>query len=307
MSGEVADANLVTGETLVQWTQDRMPTREEPAAPAEPPASAPAPAEAKTAVEPPAPAPAEPKAEEHEPNKIQERFSKLAQQRRDAEERAAVAEARARELEAKLNPPKLDDIEAVIGPRPKAADFTDIEEYSVELETWGGKRAILLDAQQRGQQAAEQARAEQVKTFRERQAAFKEAHSDYDDVVASASDIPVAQDLLDEMLASDMGLAVQYYLGKNHDEIVRLNKLTPAKRMLEFGRLETRLKLEVKAAAAAEPAPPATRQRQAPPEPVRPIATASASNAANGYFDADGEFTGTPDQWAALRKSGKIK
>jgi hypothetical protein len=307
MSGEVADANLVTGETLVQWTQDRMPPREEAPAPAEP-ETKPA-AEAKTDAEP-APKPAEPKAEEHEPNKIQERFSKMAEQRRAAEERAAAAEARARELEAKFNPPKLDDIEAVIGPRPKASEFTDIEEFSTALEDWGGKRAILLDAQQRGQQAAEQSRAEQIKTFRERQAAFKEAHSDYDEVVGSASDIPVAQDLLDEMLGSDMGLAVQYYLGKNHDEIKRLNSLSPAKRMLEFGRLETRLKLEAKTAAAdpsPEVIPAATRQRQAPPEPVRPIATASAGNAANGYFDADGEFTGTPEQWAALRKSGKIK
>jgi hypothetical protein len=307
MSGEVADANLVTGETLVQWTQDRMPPREEAPAPAEPEAK-PA-AEAKPDAEP-APKPAEPKAEEHEPNKIQERFSKMAEQRRAAEERAAAAEARARELEAKLNPPKLDDIEAVIGPRPKASEFTDIDEFSNALEDWGGKRAIMLDAQQRGAQAAEQSRAEQIKTFRERQAAFKEAHADYDDVVGSASDIPVAQDLLDEMLGSDMGLAVQYYLGQNHDEIKRLNSLSPAKRMLEFGRLETRLKLEAKAAAgdqAPEVPPATTRQRQAPPEPVRPIATASAGNAANGYFDADGEFTGTPEQWAALRKSGKIK
>lgn len=315
MSGEVADANLVTGETLVQWTQDRMPARDEPlevverveAEPKNEPKAEPA--EPKAIEEPPAPKPAEPKAEEHEPNKIQERFSKLAQQRRDAEERANAAEARARELEAKLNPPKLDDIEAQIGPRPKASEFTDIEEYSAQLEEWGGKRAILLDAQQRGAQAAQAAREEQVKTFRERQGAFKEAHPDYDDVVSSAADIPVAQDLLDEMLASDMGLAVQYYLGQNHDEIKRLNTLSPAKRMLEFGRLETRLKLEVKA-AAADPAPaaaPATKIRTPPPEPIKPIGTASASNAANGYFDADGEFTGTPEQWAALRKSGKIK
>jgi hypothetical protein len=320
MSGEVADANLVTGETLVQWTQDRMPPRDEPLevverVEPEPQAkesgSLPGREKTKPATEGGSlPAPAEPKADEHEPNKIQERFSKLAQQRRDAEERAAAAEARARELEAKLNPPKLDDIEAVIGPRPKASEFTDIDEFSTALEDWGGKRAILLDAQQRGQQAAEQSRAEQIKTFRERQAAFKEAHSDYDEVVGSAADIPVAQDLLDEMLGSDMGLAVQYYLGQNHDEIKRLNSLSPAKRMLEFGRLETRLKLEVKAAGgnqAPEMPPAATRQRQAPPEPVRPIATASASNAANGYFDANGEFTGTPEQWAALRKSGKIK
>jgi hypothetical protein len=316
MSGEVADANLVTGETLVQWTQDRMPPREEPPAPAEPEAK-PA-AEAKTDTEP-APKSVEPKAEpadqesaesRERKNPVRDDITKLRAARREAEERAAAAEARARELEAKLNPPKLDDIEAVIGPRPKASEFTDIDEFSNALEDWGGKRAIMLDAQQRGAQAAEQSRAEQIKTFRERQAAFKEAHADYDDVVGSAADIPVAQDLLDEMLGSDMGLAVQYYLGQNHDEIKRLNSLSPAKRMLEFGRLETRLKLEAKAAGAdtaLEVTPAATRQRQAPPEPVRPIATASAGNAANGYFDADGEFTGTPEQWAALRKSGKIK
>jgi hypothetical protein len=51
----------------------------------------------------------------------------------------------------------------------------------------------------------------------------------------------------------------------------------------------------------------ATRQRQAPPEPIKPIGTAGGGNSADGYFDADGEFTGTPEQWASLRKSGKIK
>jgi hypothetical protein len=110
------------------------------------------------------------------------------------------------------------------------------------------------------------------------------------------------------MLASDMGLAVQYHLGQNHDEIKRLNALSPARRMLEFGRMETRLKLAVQAKVEPEAiAPAATKQRQAPPEPIKPIGTASGSNAANGYFDENGEFTGTPDQWAALRKSGKIK
>lgn len=303
----VADGNLVTSETLVQWTQDRMPAREEPAEPALADVAEPKSAEPKSADAEPAPE-AEPKPKHKD--ELQERFSKMAQQRRDAEERAATALAKVRELEAKLNPPKLDDIEAQIGPRPKAADFTDIEEYSAKLEDWGGKRAILLDAQQRGQQAAQAAREEQVKTFKERQGAFREAHPDYDEVVNSAVDIPVAQDLLDEMLASDMGLAVQYYLGQNHDEIKRLNGLSPAKRMLEFGRLETRLKLEVKA-AAAEPAPAAppaaTRQRQAPPEPIKPIGTAGGGNSADSYFDAAGEFTGTIEQWAALRKSGKIK
>jgi len=310
MSGEVADANLVTGETLVQWTQDRMPPRAEPPAPAEPEAKAePAPAEAKTETEP-APKPAQPKAEEHEPNKIQERFSKMAEQRRAAEAERDAANAKVRELEAKLNPVQPDEIEAAIGPEPKASDYTDLDTYKSELKAWTRKETLYLDAKDRAENAARQARAEQMKTFRERQAAFKEAHADYDEVVGSASDIPVAQDLLDEMLGSDMGLAVQYYLGQNHDEIKRLNSLSPSKRMLEFGRLETRLKLEAKTAAgdqAPEVPPAATRQRQAPPEPVRPIATASAGNAANGYFDADGEFTGTPEQWAALRKSGKIK
>jgi hypothetical protein len=112
------------------------------------------------------------------------------------------------------------------------------------------------------------------------------------------------------MLASDMGLAVQYYLGQHHDEIKRLNALTPAKRMLEFGRLETRLKLEVK--AAAEPPPPAappaaTRQSQAPPEPIKPIGTAGGASSVDGRFDENGEYTGTHEQWVADRKAGRIK
>ena len=194
----VIDDNLVTGDTLVKFVQDRMPPREEPQA--EPENKLKDVAAPKLEDDDKKPAVADPKQEDGANGKsgLIEDVRKLRRQRQEADERAAAAEARTRELEAKLNPPKLDEIEAQIGPKPKAADYQDIDAYSAELEAWGGKKAILVDAQQRGMQAAQQAREEQVKTFRERQGAFKEAHPDYDDVIASASDMPVAQDLLDE-------------------------------------------------------------------------------------------------------------
>ncbi len=295
------EGELVTGETLVQYVQDRMPARDP-----EPIAAKPEP---KDEPKPEPEAKPEPKPEEHDGGKLQDRFNKLAQQRREAEDRAAAAEARARDLEARLNPPKTDEIEAKIGPKPLAKDFTDIEQYGEKLAEWGGKRAILLDAQQRERQQANSEREKQVETFRSRQTEFRVTHADYDEVVGSAASIPVAQDLLDEILASDVGLAVQYHLGQNHDEIERLNKLSPTKRMLEFGRLEERLRLAQKSTEPElkAPIPITTRQRQAPPEPIKPISTAGGTSGADSYFDQSGEFTGTPEQWRALRSNGKIK
>ena len=69
----VADGNLVTGETLVQGTQDRMPVREDPAEPVLSDVAEPKAAEPKAVEAQPAPK-AEP--EPKHDDKLQERFSK---------------------------------------------------------------------------------------------------------------------------------------------------------------------------------------------------------------------------------------
>ena len=260
--------------------------------------------------------PAEPDPADKELTGIPKRISEITHQRNAAQAEAAAAKARAeaaetraRELEAKLNPPKLDEIEAQIGPRPKASEYTDVEEFAEDIAEWGGKRAVLIDARARESQAAQAERAKQVSAFNARQTEFRTTHPDYDAVVGSASAIPVSQDILEELLTSDVGLAVQYHLGQNHDEIERLNKLPPAKRMLEFGRLEERIRIEQQAApaptAAAPVAAPAPRPKL--PEPVRPVVSAGGSGTVEHLFDASGEFTGSPAQWKTLRNAGKIK
>ena len=78
----------------------------------------------------------------------------------------------------------------------------------------------------------------------------------------------------------------------------RLTALPPAKRMLEFGRLEERLRGQTSAP------PPATTRVPKLPEPVRPVT--STSGQTDDHINSQGQFTGSYAQWKALRSSHKI-
>jgi len=84
-------------------------------------------------------------------------------------------------------------------------------------------------------------------------------YPDYDTVLEDASDVPVGPELAEELMSSDLGADVTYYLAKHSDEMQKLNGLDRVSIAKYIGRLEERIERErsskTKVAVSKAPAP----------------------------------------------------
>jgi hypothetical protein len=168
----------------------------------------------------------------------QERINNAVRAQREAERARDRAEARARELEAKLT-------------KPDPEKFTDLSELNAaQVEHTLGKRdaaRLTEDAKAAAREADEAARD----AWQERVSVFKETAADFEDVAYNA---PISEQVASDILRMEDGPQVAYYLGKNPKEARALNALSERERGIALGRLAGKI--------AAEPP---RRTTQAPP------------------------------------------
>ncbi len=250
----------------------------------------------------------EPQKADEGKQKVHVRFSELTEQRKAAEAKAADAEAklgqeraarelaekRNRELEAKIPPPKVEEL----GPEPKPEQFGNPQEFAKAWRDWANEQGAREEAENKVK-----VEREKVQTvFRERQAAFKAITPDYETVVAS-SPVVVSQEITDAIIDSDIGPQILHHLAKNPAIAEKWKALSRPRQVKEFGFLEKQLsegKVEPKKAEAAV----ATEISRAP-APITPLRGSSAVE--EPPISSDGEFHGTYAQWKAMRKAGKVK
>jgi hypothetical protein len=231
--------------------------------------------------------------------KLEKRFSELTRQREDAK-REAQAEREARyalerrlaELEAKVSPkqqeaPRDEDV------RPTPDKFTDAYKYAEALADWSARNAIKEDR-------ARQAHSQLINGFVEKQAAFKAEVDDYEDALKS-SQANLANEVRDAIYESDVGPQLLYHLAKHPEITDAWDKKPLATVLREFGRLEAQLSADKSKPIAEKPAAKLSKA----PAPISPLK--AVSSVADVPVDANGEFTGTFQQYVALRKAGKIK
>lgn len=295
-------AEVVTGETREAFMAKRMGM------------SAPMVEDAKVISETLAPEVKEPEAteieaieDEHkEPEqpkrkpKLEERFSELTAQRKAAEARAAEAERKLAEAEAKANPKPVEKIDGDIGPKPKPADYTDAFEYAEDLSKWSIDKA-LKDRDQAEVVKAQKAEQEKVvKGWQKRIVEIKTELPDYDDVISSADNLAVSDDVRDAIIESEVGPKILYHLAQNPELVDSINGMTVRGALRAMGKLEA----QFEKAPEKQQEKPATKVAAIrPPDPITPIrATGSVDN----KVDAKGEFQGTYAQFKALRAAGKV-
>lgn len=245
--------------------------------------------------------------------KLNERFSELTQARKQAEEKAEkasaelkaareareAAERRANELAAKYEPPKPDEI----GPEPVPEQFTDVSEYAKALKDYTADKTRRDDAKAATEKAAAAERQRVADSFIQRQEEFKAAQADYSETLAN-SDVKVSDEIRDAIVESEVGPQLLYHFAKNPDDAERLGKMTVARALREFGKIEAKL--------SGEPAPEKTTKSSASvaeiskaPAPINPLKGTSAIVPAK--VDTDGNFYGTYEEYKKLRAAGKIK
>lgn len=244
-------------------------------------------------------------------NKLQERFSKLTSERKEALERAqkALEEAEAakkaadehrrlaEELKNKYEPPKAD-----LGPKPSPNDFTDINEYSKALEDWTSEKTIreAKEAEIRAKEEAKQKAL--VDNWVARQNEFKSQTPDYEQALNDAADIGVSDQIKEAILDSDVGPQLLYHLAKNKDFAVELGQMSTAKALKEIGKLEDRFSSK----SEKQEQTTSVAEISKAPAPISPLK--GASNPVSSLRGSDEvPKSMTYEEWKAKRKAGQIR
>ena len=227
------------------------------------------PDEAATSESDPAPETETPEPKKKADGGFQRRINRLTADYREAQAKAAAAESRARELEAKLTRPEPSADE----PRaPRLEDFRSYEEYEradrafvAEKATREAEKRFKAAEAERTAKAEREAQAKRMKEAAER---FNKSAEDvaehYEDFADVMDDLwrgripvirnndAVAQYLIEE---SDRGPELAYHRANNEKDAERIGKLSPLAQVKELVKLE---------ASLPKPNAPATK---APPPP----------------------------------------
>jgi hypothetical protein len=230
--------------------------------------------------------------------KLEKRFSELSKARDAAKQEAANERQQREALETRLRALEQQPQQQTVSTdEPQPSDYSDAFEYAKDLAKFEARRMIDAEKQQVEQAKAAERQNEVIKTWTDRVQKAKAELPDYDEMVGS-SDVAIHDVLRDAIIDSDVGPKILYHLAENEEYAKKVAGMSLPQALKELGKLEARY------SDSPEEKSPAVRTSKAPP-PINPIR--GATNAADVPISSNGEFTGTPAQWRALRKAGKIR
>lgn len=176
---------------------------------------------------------------------LKERFSELTQKRRDAEREAQFYKAKVERLQ------KLE--------RPDPNKYDDPDEYSSDLAAYKVRTSEVRDIQESAKDADTRATQVMAQAYQERLMDFAAETPDFHQVAGNPA-LPITEIMGREIMDSEFGPQVQYFLGKNPREAARIAQMTANQQIREIGRIEARV---------SSPAPKRITQA---PEPIKPVA-----------------------------------
>ncbi len=199
-----------------------------------------------------------------------ERWQKLANERRDALEKANAANAenaelrrRLEALEARASAPEAD-------PEPQRTDFASEGDYLKAAAKWLAKQEIAAERQREDEARNKALHAELEQNFAKRRERAAAEIEDFTETLAEST-VSIPDNLVPALLESEHGPYLAYYLAKNPEEARRLKSMSTAAGIKYLLNLERELDTD-------DPQPTSTpKQRPRPPEPISPVRGAPAS------------------------------
>lgn len=205
----------------------------------------------------------------------EERQETEAEKRARKERNRAIREKYRAEAEAKVLKERLENLEREVSQRrteqPARLDpeqFKTPEEYEQAILDAKVEAKVAETLKKEREAARLQAEQAQIKQARERfaqkAAEAQEIYTDFDEVVASASSVPISPAVERALMMSDNGPDLVYHFAKNPEVLERINRLHPVEAAFEVAKLSQKVQRPVTKASKA-------------PEPVKPVTTAKSS------------------------------
>ncbi len=300
MSNEKNAGSVVTSENAAEFYAERLGLAEsKPETEAVETEQVDAEPVAEDQSEPPEAETAKPQEERKQNPKIEKRFSEITRQREEARAEAqrerearSALEARLAELERQSAPKQ----EVKVDQEPQPHQFEDAFEYAKALADYRVEQRFRQEKEAQEQARVQAERAKTQETWMQKLVAAKAEMPDFDEMIASAADTPIADHIRDAVMDSDVGPKLLYHFASNPEVVEQLSKMTPARALRELGKLETRFE-------SKEEKPPTVARSKAP-EPIQPIRGAGKADVP---MTSDGVFKGSYHEWKAMRKAGKIR
>lgn len=176
--------------------------------------------------------------------------------------------------------------------RPKSEEFNTYPEYEAaedkyleDLADWKADQRDKLKAQ--SQQEAEVAKSNQqrAESWKERQESFRTQTPDYDAAVAKADSEPCSVAMVEFMLDSEHGAALQYHLATHVEDLRRIAALAPLAQIKELTKIEASLESKTPAPTPTTKKP--TTGASKPPTELSGRATAPEDEAASAIEAGD--------------------
>ena len=291
-------ANVVTSENLAEFNAKRMGLADTPTDVVAPSAE---PLEKEDVLSEPIEASEEATTTEDRKRipKLEKRFEKIANERENAREEARKErqqreslEAKVRELEAKIQPQKVEVVE-----EPQPEQFNDMFEYAKALTDYKVEERMNLEKQKVEQAKVEAQRLDVINTWAKRVESAKSEMPDFEDMVGSA-DVVVSNEVRDAIFESDVGPRILYHLAENPEIATKLQGMTVISALRTIGKLEAQFE-------KAEPQTKPVVGKSKAPAPINPIR--SAANGRDVNLTSDGNFHGSYQAWKAARLAGRIR
>lgn len=202
----------------------------------------------------------EPPKEEPIPKGVQKRIDRAVRQKYEAEARAKMLEERLSALEIRQQPAQPAP-QAHQG-EPRLEDFDNFDDFRRAERTYVARIAreeALAELEQRRE--AEKAQAAQQQTVEKWNKQVRSAVSsipDFEEVIAN-SDVPMSKTMANEIMRSDAGPSMAYYLATHPDKAEEIASMERADAIRELTRIEVKLLAQ-----------PVARKSNVPP-PTEPV------------------------------------
>ena len=229
--------------------------------------------------------------------KMQKAIAKRVRQVREAEEFAAeefrgrrLAEQRAEQAEAELQrlakqAPKQQNEQPLtqIKQKPERKNFANDDEYITAVTNFAVDEAMAKRSAEEAKARFESEQREVLAAASARIAKAIELVPDFEEVT-SAADYQIPDHVAGYMQTSEMFAELGYFLAKNPEVVTALHKMTPARQLVEIGKIEGKLPPFAPAATDAKGskngATPGTKQGT-DGEPAKPAPRSAAGEIAD--------------------------